>query len=170
MQQPVRRRVVTFVDEVIVPSPISSARSTRGTSPYRPSTAYPSIQSTSNPSQSSPQKSIKRQFIFKDPDEPSVTSSRIADEEIKELNNELGKAGVVIEVSQLGEIKESKGKGKRELEYFKMSFDDFDVDFSDRVSYLNLAKEPEVRLSARLKKPDDRRRMYDRTQNKKRLF
>ena len=98
---------MTFVDEFLVPS-------TASTPDYRPPTSYPT---TVN--------STKRQFFLDSG--RSVTSSLVAEEELKELNKELGKAGVVIEVQQFGEPADkddSQFKDRKLNDLLKMSFDD----------------------------------------------
>uniref|UniRef100_A0A7E4VJS8 SF4 helicase domain-containing protein n=1 Tax=Panagrellus redivivus TaxID=6233 RepID=A0A7E4VJS8_PANRE len=167
--QSVRRRVVTFVDEVVLPTPTTS----------RPTTA---IGDHPNSSRSTVHRlgGFQRQFIFGDPDEPSVTSSLVADEELRELSRELGKAGISIEVSSADNFNQnpnsnSKLSARQSSGYgrllggpgtdnrSKMSLESLDVDFSDRISYLNLmSRGAPDRTSARNRlNSADKRRMYD---------
>ena len=119
---------MTFVDEFLVPS-------TGSTPDYRPPTSYPATVS-----------STKKQFILDSG--RSVTSSLVAEEELKELNKELGKAGVVIEVQQFGDPTEkddNQFKDKKLNDLLKMSFDDvgfqYSSDFSHSLIYIFMNKD-----------------------------
>ena len=65
-----------------------------------------------------------------------MTSSLVAEEELKELNKELGKAGVVIEVQQFGDPADkddNQFKDKKLNDLLKMSFDDVSFEYSSEL-------------------------------------